>query len=98
MLQSQNFETCPHFGDFLDLVKTDTRDPHSTTRLAYNQPLRFQTPERFAHGNMACAKLFSNMILSQSGTRLECPCDDAISKRPADPHRECIIFGGRHFL
>lgn len=98
MTQCQHFKGGAHLGYFPDFVHTETGDSNAPAWLADNKPLRFQTPKRFSHWHMARAKLFGNMILTEPGTRFERTRYDAISKRLADPHRDCVIFGFGHIL
>ncbi|OWK22452.1 hypothetical protein AJ88_09720 [Mesorhizobium amorphae CCBAU 01583] len=80
MTQRQHFERRPHFGDFPDLAKVERRDTHATARLADRQPLRLQTPERFAHRDMAGLEFLGDMVLSQPGARFDGARYDAVRR------------------
>jgi len=96
MAQSQHFKGGAHLSHLLDFIHAETGDPNASARLADDKPLRFQTPERLAYRHMACAELLGNMILAQPGPRFERTGDDAIGKRLADPHRDCVVFSCCH--
>lgn len=94
--QGECFQRGPHFGDLAHLVRREAGDPHPAPRLALDQPLGLQAPERFAHRHMAGAEFLGDMILAQSRARLDPAGDDAGGQFAADPDGKGFVFRTRH--
>ena len=98
MAERQRFEDCAHFGDLLRLVGPEPRDPDAAPGFAFDQPLRFELTEGFAHRHMAGAEFLGNVILTQPLPGVDPAGDDALGQSAGDAGGDRFGFGCAHIL